>query len=47
MIKDVVYIIDTDVCKDNVLCHIRRTGRRCAVFVECTAYSCDELLFGC
>ena len=31
-------------CK-NVLCHIRRTGDRCAIFVECTAYCCDELLF--
>ena len=25
-----------------VLCHIRRTGGRCAIFVECSAYRCDE-----
>ena len=31
-------------CK-NVLCHIGRTGGRCAIFVECTANYCDELLF--
>ena len=32
-------------CK-NVLCHIGRTGGRCAIFVECTAYYCDELFWG-
>ena len=31
--------------KNNVLSHIRRTGGRCTIFVECTAYCCDELLF--
>ena len=31
---------------NNVLCHIRRTGGHCAIFVECTAYCCDEMLFG-
>ena len=29
-----------------VLCQIRRTGGRCAIFVECTAYCCDELILG-
>ena len=32
--------------KNNVLCHIRRTGGCCAIFVECTAYYCDLLLLG-
>ena len=32
-------------CKNNVLHHIKRTGGCYAIFVECTAYCCDQLLF--
>ena len=32
-------------CKINVLHHIKRTGGCYAIFVECTAHCCDELLF--
>lgn len=42
MITDALYITDTDVCKNNVLCHTKKAGDRCANFIECT----DYLLFG-